>query len=325
MEPTVRIFICYAKADNKQPEEWLTTLRTVLDPVASSLGFTLFADQHLESGAVWDDHLKAEVMRATDGILLVSPKFTNSDYIRRFELPVLLTKWAQGKTRLWPLLIRHTPLDAIEFRYPDPATGPHSIHLSDLQFSNDPAEPLSGLSSTELDKCLSELARRIAGSKRADQPAGNPHPTNREDAREVAADSDTPDLPVYAWNYDRKVALIRTYPIGPAISLTEVSQEVIDAICESLTAQQFVDLSVQINRLRRDADPELSPRQILIPNGALPNPDLGLENYAHRLLANVFVRGPRMIVAFLASLPATIWSSHGDQLAGLMSKLQSAR
>lgn len=136
---------------------------------------------------------------------------------------------------------------------------------------------------------------------------------------------DTFDKPVYSWDKNRKVDYIKQFSLGPAYSLDDIDQDVIDAICDSLTVHQFIDLASEINRLRQEADPELKPRQILIPAGALPNPDQGLVNYAYRLLGNVFVRGPRMIVALLLSLPMTIWSEHEDKLLALLKYLQTPR
>jgi hypothetical protein len=302
-------------------------IRKFLTPLNTHLGYRVFSDKDLNTGELWDDRLKQEVCSAKLAILLISPDFINSSYIREHELPILLDGWKRGEVKLFPIMLRHTPTSLTPYKFPNPETGPHFIYLSDIQFFNDPINPLNSLSDSEIDAWLATLAKAVADCLSAVDQIKSEDQTSSTEVRPtlMPGSIDTFDKPVYSWDKNRKVDYIRQFSLGPAYSLDDIDQDVIDAICDSLTLHQFIDLASEINRLRQKADPELKPRQILIPAGALPNPDQGLVNYAYRLLGNVFVRGPRMIVALLLSLPMTIWSEHERELLALLKHLQTPR
>ena len=126
----------------------------------------------------------------------------------------------------------------------------------------------------------------------------------------------------YELTFNEKVKFVQNYSLGPAVPLIKLEQDIIDTLNDSLTTQQFVELSVETNRLREAADKNIKPRQILIPSGALPNPDLGIENYSYRFITNVFVRGPKMVVSFLLSLPINIWSTHESEINSLLDEIK---
>ena len=135
-------------------------------------------------------------------------------------------------------------------------------------------------------------------------------------------DASKNDQMPYELTFNEKVGFIQNYALGPAVPIIKLEQDIIDTLNDSLTTQQFIELSIETNRLRKEADKNLKPRQILIPNGALPNPELGLENYSFKLISNVFVRGPKMVVAFILSLPIGVWSAHETELKSLLEEIK---
>src|ERR1700761_1055745 len=90
---TFPVFICYAHKDNDSPDpskRWLDRLLEHLESLGlQDLGSTWSA-QRLEIGDSWDASIKSQLQQARAAVLLVSPAFLASRYIRNSELPVLL-------------------------------------------------------------------------------------------------------------------------------------------------------------------------------------------------------------------------------------------
>ncbi|WP_163999267.1 tetratricopeptide repeat protein [Pyxidicoccus caerfyrddinensis] len=155
------IFICYAHADNAGSESsrWLDQLKTHLKPLAQR-GLLAWSDQRIEVGQEWHEQIQDILQQAKAAVLLVSPDFVGSDYIREHELPQLLHRKEQGQLQLIPLLLRPALLD-VDFKYPHHETGPHSLRLGDLQFVHGTDQALNGLDQNARDKVLLDVAKRL--------------------------------------------------------------------------------------------------------------------------------------------------------------------
>lgn len=168
------IFISYASYDNQSenPEErWLNRLLQFLRPLELENRILVWSDTQLTAGSNWQSEIRAGIEKADAAVLLVSPAFLASDFIRTEELPRLLGKFnssfepaqseefAEGMLIL-PILLRPCLIDmaTFEMRY-----GPsESIKgkLSDFQYVPKKMA-MNGLSQFEQDKQLEFVARSI--------------------------------------------------------------------------------------------------------------------------------------------------------------------
>lgn len=175
MDPKpLNIFISYASYDNhsQNPEEkWLDRLRQFLRPLELNNQISSWSDTQLTAGSNWQSEIRAEIEKADVAVLLVSPAFLASDFIRTEELPRLLGKFnaslkpaqteeiAEGMLIL-PILLRPCLIDmaTFEMRY-----GPSESNfgkLSDFQYVPKKMA-MNGLPQFEQDKQLEFVARSI--------------------------------------------------------------------------------------------------------------------------------------------------------------------
>jgi hypothetical protein len=79
------VFISYAHADNESQnpkERWLDRFVEFLMPLVRQEDFTLCSDQDTKIGLDWHKHIQAHINGAKAVVLLISPAFLASDYIR---------------------------------------------------------------------------------------------------------------------------------------------------------------------------------------------------------------------------------------------------
>ncbi len=158
--PRDHIFISYARKDNQSQNRWLDLVLEHLKPLASHHQIAAWSDQDLEVGQRWNEEILDSLQRTRAAVLLVSPAFLASDFIREQEMPVLLQLHAENRIDILPLLI-HPCLLETPYRYPDPANGPHQLALSELQTAGAEEKALSELSEAERNRKLLDVARRL--------------------------------------------------------------------------------------------------------------------------------------------------------------------
>ncbi|MEM9092529.1 MAG: toll/interleukin-1 receptor domain-containing protein [Cyanobacteria bacterium P01_F01_bin.53] len=161
---TPQIFICYAHRDNESPDpekRWLDRLREHLGPFEAQQDLDIWSDQEIEMGGTWDADIKATLQTAKAAVLLVSPSFLNSKYIRNSELPVLLQRAKEQGVVILPIILRPCALKNIIFKYPDPKTGPDELSLASFQGANSLSTALNSLPQEQQDKVLASVAKRL--------------------------------------------------------------------------------------------------------------------------------------------------------------------
>lgn len=89
--PTVRLFVSYAKKNEKLKQDLLERLEERLAS-ASDIRFELWHDGQIEMGARWHDAIRAALDRCDFGLLLLSYPFLNSGFIADHELPPLVAE-----------------------------------------------------------------------------------------------------------------------------------------------------------------------------------------------------------------------------------------
>ena len=161
-ERTPQIFICYAHKDNENPDprqRWLDMLLEYLAPLELQGQADIWSDQEIELGEEWHDKIQVTLQQVKAAVLLVSPSFLASKYIRNSELPVLLKNAKDKGVVILPILLRQCLWRETKFRFPDPKEGPEELSLSSIQVPS--TQPLNSLEEHEQDKVIYQVAQRI--------------------------------------------------------------------------------------------------------------------------------------------------------------------
>jgi hypothetical protein len=159
------VFISYAHADNESSDpqkRWPDRFVEFLQPLVSQEDFTLCSDQDIKIGQNWHKQIQAQLSGAKAAVLLVSPAFLASSYIRNSELPVILKNAADKGVRIFPILISPSLFTMAKYKYPDPKVGPQEFTLSSLQAANPPSRTLIEMTEGEQNRVLLEVAEQLA-------------------------------------------------------------------------------------------------------------------------------------------------------------------
>lgn len=136
------VFISYAHADR----HWLGRLQPVLAPLAG-LRIDAWDDTRIAPGSRWQGEIQEALDTAAAAVLLLSPAFFRSAFIRDHELPAILAAAGRGDLVLLPLVL--SACDA------SPATATYqSVH--------DPARPLDVLDDSARDAVWQRLSASLA-------------------------------------------------------------------------------------------------------------------------------------------------------------------
>jgi len=172
--PSPNIFISYAHKDNVDPDPkkcWLDRLLEQLQPLNVQGLVKCWSDEELELGAQWHAEIQQALGAAKAGVLLVSPAFLASKYIRNSELPVLLNQARRNGALIIPIIVRRSLFAETKFKYPDPVHGPEELSLASFQSANPPDKPLIALSEDEQDQVFLSVAQRLLEISRNPAPA----------------------------------------------------------------------------------------------------------------------------------------------------------
>lgn len=253
------VFICYAHSDNESPDpgkHWLNRLLEQLQPLVLQDKIKAWSDTQLETGHLWDQSIKTQLQNAKAAVLLVSPAFLASKYIRNNELPVLLMNAKERGVTVLPIILRQCLFSEAKFKYPDPVHGPQELSLSVFQSANPPDKPLNMMSEHEQDNVLVSIARRIlqfaqqaplSGSGRGNVPGV--HPISHTSQKDYQL---------------RKILVLAANPIDTIpLRLDEEVREIIEGLRRARQRDRFTveqKWAVRVRDLRRallDSDPQI--------------------------------------------------------------------
>ena len=164
MELLPKVFLCYARADNRRrsaDDGWLDKVRQFLSPFEAQDEIRVFHDENVRVGDKWDPRILHEVETCDVAVLLVSAAFLDRPYIRNDEMPALLRRWHSKEVLLVPVLLSPCGHDHVWFTYRTGASASHGTRLADLQQSGGIMKPLKGLRPVERDRRLTEMARTV--------------------------------------------------------------------------------------------------------------------------------------------------------------------
>lgn len=138
-----RIFISYSHAD----ELWLGLVRKHLRPLERNHKLQIFADDNIKAGELWRNRIDTELTQAKVAIMLVSADFLASNWINTQELPSLLAAAERKGTILIPIIVRPCAFT--------------DSPLAAYQALNNPAIPLSSMSSAQQDQMMVKLLKEL--------------------------------------------------------------------------------------------------------------------------------------------------------------------
>ena len=127
------VFISYAHADNSGDDprtRWLDRLLQHLKPRVRHDQIGVWSDPNIVPGDDWQASIRTRLDGACAAVLLVSPAFLSSNYIREHELPVLLQHAKEKGVRIIPVILRPCGFSNVKCKYPNPETGPEERWLA---------------------------------------------------------------------------------------------------------------------------------------------------------------------------------------------------
>lgn len=136
------IFISYS---HKDKEPWLSDLETNLKPF--EFGSKTWSDRMIPAGSEWHTEIKVATQRAKVAVLLVTPAFLASNYIREHELGPFLKEAEQGGVRILWIPIRHSVYLETD--------------LKKYQALSDPSKPLADMRGAQRNKAWVRICEKI--------------------------------------------------------------------------------------------------------------------------------------------------------------------
>lgn len=138
-----QVFISYSHKD----QEWFNKLQLMLAPVEAFHGIKVWDDKEIMPGTYWHDAIKVALSQTRVAICLISRNFINSSYITTNELKYFMEEAAKQNVRIFPIAISRV----------ENSENP----LNEIQFVNNPAEPLNELSHETQHAVLSGMVDRL--------------------------------------------------------------------------------------------------------------------------------------------------------------------
>ncbi len=165
MNPRLPIFLSYAHADNegeRKQDRWLDRLLMMLRPLQLNNQVCAWSDKDLVPGSNWQEGINLQLTEyAKAAVLLVSPNYLGSDFVRTGELPIILARAKETGLRVIPIVLKPCLFAEAVYRYPDPDSGPNTVTLAEFQSLNSPDAPLSALREHEQDAVLLQAAQYL--------------------------------------------------------------------------------------------------------------------------------------------------------------------
>src|SRR2546423_1189876 len=137
------VFISYSHEDGS----WLQQLLIHLKPLKDRNLLDCWSDREIEPGRQWQPEIEQALATTKVAVLLVSPAFLASDFIKNNELPPLLNAAkADGLTIIW------IPISSSNYKYTE---------IAAYQAALDPNKPLDGLRRSERNKAFVKICNII--------------------------------------------------------------------------------------------------------------------------------------------------------------------
>jgi hypothetical protein len=152
------VFVSYAHKDNESSDpskRWLDRLTEFLEPLVQQDELTICSDEGIGLGDDWHAHIQKHLNGAQAAVLLVSPAFLASKYVRSSELPILLRNAKEKNVKIIPIILRPCLFAETKFKYPEAFT------LASLQAAGSPSKALSEMTEPEQDRTPLKVAQAL--------------------------------------------------------------------------------------------------------------------------------------------------------------------
>ncbi len=165
------IFISYSHKDEPEhPREgeiqWLSFVRTYLQPAVKHGVFDLWVDQRMPGGADWGPEIERRLRACDIFILLVSANSMASDYIIDKEIAIIRARQANGEpVHFYPLLLTPTPKAGLD-KVKDKNLRPRDAKPFSSHSFHDRAQHM-----TDAADEIAELVEQIAKWKSTERPS----------------------------------------------------------------------------------------------------------------------------------------------------------
>jgi hypothetical protein len=175
--PRDRVFISYSHQD----EEFLQAFRVHLKPWEDRKLLDIWSDRDIETSQDWHQTIQAALQETAVAVLLISPNFLASDYIRQQELPDLLRAREEGELDLACLYVRDSGVDdddaAFEVTLSTGET--FSVKLTKYQGLNNPRDVVADMSASARDTLYKQAAAEIKALMTRRRPRAARVPTGK--------------------------------------------------------------------------------------------------------------------------------------------------
>jgi hypothetical protein len=138
-----RVFISYSHNDRN----WRDALEMHLKPYLHDGSIVGWSDRNIAPGSDWFKEIQAALMNSNVAILLVSPSFIASDFIRKHELGPLLKEAEQGGVKIMWVAIY--------------ASSYKQTALEKYQAVLDPSKPLANITKAKRDQAWVKICEEI--------------------------------------------------------------------------------------------------------------------------------------------------------------------
>jgi hypothetical protein len=134
-----KVFLSYSRKDR----QWVDILGEFL----RKHNISFWSDTEINPGENWRDAIKNSLDKSQVSIVLISPEYLASEFVKNFELPLILKKAEKNEIKL--LLVNVSPFSKLD------------DSLDKYQFVNLITEPLSTLQKTKQEGVFMELLKEI--------------------------------------------------------------------------------------------------------------------------------------------------------------------
>jgi type I restriction enzyme R subunit len=142
-----RIFICYSGEDREYLEKLQIHLISYARLVSKLSAIDIWDDTKIQAGTVWREEIEKSLQLTRVAILLVSADFLASNFIREFELPLLLQEARQREVSIIPVIVRPCLLTYTP--------------LAQFQSFNNPSTPLAAMEPVQQEETWRKIARAV--------------------------------------------------------------------------------------------------------------------------------------------------------------------
>jgi hemoglobin-like flavoprotein len=138
-----QVFISYAHQD----AAWKDAFVTMLGPAIDRGSISLWSDGSIPVGELWSEQIDDALNSAVAGLLLVTPHFLDSHFVKTVELPRLLSLATTSGVGVWWVPVKPS-LYAL-------------TALEKVQAAWEPENPLDGLTDPEKNSAIEKICRQL--------------------------------------------------------------------------------------------------------------------------------------------------------------------